>query len=81
MQTRAIIEGLTILQKYRNSQDGYDCGAEHDVLYAYATDRPVEQPDLDRLVELNWFQEDVGEDDEQFTAALYNPDEGWACFT
>lgn len=31
MKTRDIIEGLTILEKYRTKPDGYNCGAEHDV--------------------------------------------------
>lgn len=83
MKTSAIIEGLTILEKYRDKPDGYNCGAEHDVLYADATDRPVEQPDLDRLIELGWFQEDAYTDDDadEFVAVHYDPSECWACFT
>jgi hypothetical protein len=86
MKTRDIIEGLAILEKYRESPDGCNCGAEHDVLYAYATDRPVLQPDLDRLVEMGWFQGDAdyGDDEEtggDFAAKHYLPDEGWECFT
>jgi len=65
MRTSAIIEGLQILEKYRDKPDGYHCSAEHDVLYVYATDRPVSAVDLDRLSELDWFQSD----------------EGWTCFT
>ena len=82
MKTKDIIEGLSILEKYRKKPDGYNCGAQHDVLYAYATDKPVKQPDLDRLIELGWRQEDVdmGEDDD-FAAKHYDPGESWYCFT
>lgn len=80
MRTKDIIEGLQILQEYRDDQDGYDYGAEHDVLYAYATDRPVEAADIDRLIELGWFQESCGDDDE-FAAKHYDPEESWAAFT
>lgn len=88
MKTKDIIEGLVILQKYRDSQDGFETGAEHDMLYAYPTDRPVEQPDLDRLIELRWSQEDTldnadedDEDDGEFKASQYNPESSWYCFT
>ena len=85
MQTSAIIEGLTILEKYRDKPDGYNCGAEHDILYVYATDKPVESDDLLRLIELGWFQDDAdyGDDpdsDGEFAAKHYNPDLSWSCF-
>jgi hypothetical protein len=85
MKNSAVIEGLQILEKYRDKPDGYDLGAEHDVLYAYRTDRPVEQPDLDRLIELGWFQEEVdyGDDDEtggEFAAKHYDPEESWTAY-
>jgi hypothetical protein len=84
MQTAKIIEGMTILEKYRDKPDGWNCGAEHDVIYVYATDKPVAEPDLSRLVELGWFQTDPldGDDeDEDFTAKRYNHESGWECFT
>ncbi len=81
MTTTAIIEGLTILEKYRDKPGGFNCGAEHDILYAFATDSPVETGDLSRLVELRWFQEDVDCGDDDFGVNHYNQDEGWACFT
>ncbi len=81
MRTTAIIEGLTILEKYHDKADGFNTGAEHDVLYAYATDRPVEGDDLDWLIELGWFQEGVECGDGDFAAKYYDPEEGWACFT
>ena len=86
MKTKDIIEGLQILQKYRDKQDGYDTGAEHDILYAYKTSRPLEPQDLARMVELGWFQEaaDYGDDEEtggDFGVKHYDPDESWTCYT
>ena len=87
MRTTAIIEGLQILEKYRDKEDGFNCGAEHDVLYAYATDKPVESDDLNRLIELGWFQEEqhseYQEDEEtngEFAAKHYDPEESWTCY-
>lgn len=80
MRTNDIIEGLQILQKYRDKPDGYSVGAEHDILYAYETDRPVEVEDLKRLIELGWFQEDVDCGDDKFSIEHYQSDEGWAAF-
>lgn len=80
MKTKDIIEGLTILQKYRDNQDGFNCDADRDVLYVAETDRPVEQPDLDRLIEMLWFQVDADcSDDGDFLAKHYDPDESWTC--
>lgn len=80
MQTAAIIEGMTILEKYRNREDGFNTGAEHDVIYAYATDKPVSTEDLERLVKLGWFQGDVDCGEEKFAAKHYDPQESWKCF-
>lgn len=76
MKTSNIIEGLTILQKYRD-KDAHDCGADHDVIYAYPTTRPVEQPDLDRVIELGWRQDVRTQEDEDFNASYYDPEESW----
>lgn len=81
MKTKDIIEGLSILEKYRDTPDGYNCSAEHDVLHAYATDKPVEQPDLDRLIELGWRQEVFAGADDDVVATHYDPMESWYCFT
>jgi hypothetical protein len=78
MKTENLIEGLQILAKYRD-KPGYDVGAEHDAIYAFATDRPVERADLERLIELDWFQEDAEYDDE-FTAEHYAPEESWTAY-
>lgn len=79
MRTADVIEGITILQKYRAKRDGYDIGCEHDALYAYATTRPLETADLARMIELGWFQEDVDYDGD-FSAEHYDPAEGWTAY-
>jgi hypothetical protein len=79
MRTKDIIEGLTVFEKHRDS-DGYDISAEHDVLYANATDRPVCKADVQRLISLGWFQDDVDYGDGDFGVEHYDPGEGWACF-
>jgi hypothetical protein len=78
MTTQSIIEGLTILEKYRTKPNGYNTGAEHDQIYAYSTDLPASEEDVNRLVKLGWFQEDSGREGSTF--ANYNPKEGWSCY-
>ncbi|MCK5616974.1 hypothetical protein KAR91_84715 [Candidatus Pacearchaeota archaeon] len=56
MKTPAIIEGLTILENYRTDPDGFNLGAEHDILYVCAPDQPIIETDLQRLVNLGWHQ-------------------------
>ena len=84
MRTKNVIEGLKILQKYWDDEtgSGYNTGAEHDTIYADATDKPVEPTDLERLIELGWFQEDAPAYDgtEDFQAKHYDPEESWACY-
>jgi len=80
MKTIGIIEGLSILQRYRTGQFGYDVSAEHDVIYAHKTDRPVGPDDLKRLVQLGWFQEDADYPDGEFGVEHYAPDESWTCY-
>ena len=72
------IEGLQIFQKYFN-ENGYHIGAEHDQFYVYATDKPINIADLNRLYEMGWFQDDV-ERDEEGNPVCYDPHEGWSCF-
>lgn len=80
MKTKSIIEGLTILNRYYKDPDGYNNGAEHDIIYAFETDRPVSPEDVVRLVELGWSQHEVEPSDEGegFRAVDYDPGEGWA---
>jgi hypothetical protein len=81
VRTRDIIEGLTILEKYHDKAGGFNCGAEHDVLYAYPTDKPVKKKDLDRLIKLGWRQHEVDTGEDDFAAKHYDPAEGWSAYT
>jgi hypothetical protein len=81
MITKNIIEGLIILEKYRDKPDGYNVQAEHDAIYVYPTNQPVSDDDLAQLITLGWFQEDVHYIEDGFSALSYDPDESWACYT
>jgi len=59
--------GVSLLRPYYKDPDGYHLGADHDVIYAYATDNPLGGDDVERMRELGWFQE---HDD-------YDPEESW----
>lgn len=72
------IAGLEIIRKYYEKTDGYHLGAEHDIIYVYATERPISDDDLKKLCELNWHQPEVDTGDEDFEPRHYDPEEGWA---
>jgi hypothetical protein len=78
-----LIDGLNILVKYFDDPDSYNVGAEHDVIYVYPTDRPVDKEDVKALIELGWFQEDVeiDDDDADFSPEHYSPEETWSHYT
>lgn len=87
MTTSNIIEGLTILQKYYDNPDGYNVGADHDALYAFKTDLPVEPADLERLVQLGWIQEEIYdlykndiETAGRFGVKHYDPHKNWVAY-
>jgi len=79
MKTTGIIEGLTILEKYRDQPDGEECYTHHDMLHIYATDQPVESDDLERLIELGWSQHDDPAAKEVFSAKHYSVAREWVC--
>lgn len=80
METHKIIEGLEILEQYRN-KSGFDVCAEHDVLYAYSTDQELTQKDLGRMIEMGWHQEYIGLDySTDFSSVDYKVDENWFCY-
>lgn len=76
MKLSNFIEGLTILRPYYSDPDGYHIGAEHDQFFAYATDRPLSDEDLNKMRGFGWFQPDVEDND-----SIYYPEEGWSAFT
>ena len=84
METTKIIEGLQLLRPFYDTK--YTTGAEHDVLYAYATARPLPPELVQKMVDLGWFQEEAYENEEvdggeDFKAEHYNPECGWAAYT
>ena len=79
MKLSNFIEGLTILRKYYAKPDGYHIGAEHDQFYAYATDLPLSDGDLEMMRALGWFQPDS--DNNEDTPPPYDPNDGWSAFT
>ncbi len=76
MKLKNFIDGLKILQPYYNGEDGYHIGAEHDQFYAYQTDKPLTQEDVQKMRDLDWFQPDEDED-----APEYDPEDGWSAYT
>jgi len=78
------IAGLLILGKYYNKPDGYHLGAEHDIIYVYTTDRPIDnEDDLKQLYLLGFHQDEVKAAynlpvDQKYTT--YDPKEGWSIY-
>jgi len=82
MKTKNIIEGLQILAPYYNNPDGFNCGGEHDVIYGWATDKPLSDTDLEKMIALGWHQEhDERDYNEDFALSDYRQDESWIAYT
>lgn len=79
MTTDKIIAGINILSPYYAKPHGYNLGADHDVLYMYATERPVSEDDRRKLIELGWGQEACCVEGE-YKLEHYNPDESWSAY-
>lgn len=81
MNTKNLIEGLLLLDNYRNEQHGYNLGAEHDVIYAYPTDKRLSDEDAQKMIDLGWIQEHDDRDYEgDMTLEEYREDEAWQAF-
>jgi len=82
MELDKFIEGLQTLQPYYDKPNGFHIGAEHDIFYAYPTDKPLPKEAIDKMIELGWHQPEVDMgDDKDFEAKHYDAKEGWAIFT
>jgi hypothetical protein len=82
MKTVDLIKGLQILLPYYGDQSGYHAGAEHDVLYAYPTNDPLTDEDVEKMIALGWYQEHDDRDySEDFSLSDYRQDESWCCYT
>jgi hypothetical protein len=82
MKTRNIIEGLKTLEPYYANPGGYNCGANHDVIYGYPTDKPLTDDDVKTMIDLGWHQEyDERDYNEDFSVKDYRSDESWHAYT
>lgn len=76
-----LIEGLQTLKPYYEGGDGYQTGAEHDEIFAYATDRPLSPEDVQKMQDLGWDQPEVEDPEIEGERAPYDPEDGWRAFT
>lgn len=72
------LTGIEILKCYYAEPNGYKLAAEHDIIYLFATERPMIVEDVMAMYELGWFQPEVSNDGDD--PELYNPEEGWAAY-
>jgi len=72
MRLNQFIQGLKILLPHYNQPDGYHLGADHDVIYLYATDTPLSPEEFEKMNELGFFQ-DISQDE-------YDPNESWMAY-
>lgn len=79
MKLKNFLEGIDILRTYYNDPDGYHIGAEHDEFYMYATDRPLTEDHLKKLLALGWLQPDGGASED--APQDYDHEGGWMAFT
>jgi len=66
MSTLNLIKGLQLLETFRTDKGGYTTSAEHDVIYAYATDIPLTNEAKMKMFDLGWFQEDDAVDEDSW---------------
>ncbi len=82
MKLSDFISGLQTLAPYYEDGDSYPLGAEHDIFYAYATKKPLTSEDVQKMVDLGWFQPDADTGDaDDFEAKHYDKEESWAAYT
>ncbi len=76
-----LIKGLQILLPYYDNQDGYHCGAEHNVFSVVDTNNPLSDEDVKKMIALGWEQK-PGERDccEGFSIKNYDQNEWWVCY-
>lgn len=80
MNLKGMLAGIQTAQPFYEKPEGYHLGAEHDQIWLYKTDRPMDTEAVQKMIDAGWFQEDVEYDDE-FKAANYDPEESWTCYT
>lgn len=77
--SKNFIEGLNILQKYMKDDEKQNLYCHRDVFYFNKTDNRISNTDLDKLVNLGWFQEDAEYEDD-YTIFSYEPSCGWTWY-
>ena len=78
MNLANFLEGVAIIKPFYNDQDGFHLGAEHDQIYLYATDKPMDDATVARLRELGWFQDEAENDADG--KPIYDPSSRWSVF-
>lgn len=78
MDLKDFADGIAIIRAFYDDPDGYHIGAEHDQIYLYATDVPVDAASIAKLQELGWFQSDAESDANG--APIYDPASSWSTF-
>jgi hypothetical protein len=71
-------DGLAIIRAFYDDQDGYHIGAEHDQIYLYATDVPMDAAAIAKLQEIGWFQDEAENDADG--KPIYDPSSSWSVF-
>jgi hypothetical protein len=74
MKLSDLNRAIEILKPHYNDPDGYHIGAEHDQIYLYATNTPLNEDERKEMEALGWRQENVEEGE-------YDPSESWMHFT
>lgn len=78
MKTKEIIEGLITLMPFYDNPDGFHNGAEHDHFFAYATDKPLTEEAIKKMIELGWHQQHEERDYcEDYSIKDYKHDACW----
>jgi hypothetical protein len=81
MELSKIIEGLSILYEFYENDD-YHLQADEDAIYLDATDKPLDEDSIVKMVELGWHQEYEGLDmTHDFIPEDYDPSEDWVAYT
>ena len=81
MTTQNLIDGLLILKPHYKKPDGYNIGADHDVVYGYPTKKPLPPEDVKKMIDLGWNQEYSDRDyNKDFAVEDYRPDESWHAY-
>lgn len=76
MNLKQFLVGVQIIRQYYHDPDGYHLDADHDVIYMYATDRPITPEHVAELLDLGWFQPDQCEEE-----YVYDSYSGWQAYT